>query len=562
MRLFGKVDGSINRLDRVAFCHPFSLFDLAYRPATVDGPSEGIGSIFPPIYTRPSPLTLLAYTEAGGVLVGDWTLARGVNFETGEHGFGLLTGFVPATDWEAFAFYRSDSPYHLVLTDGVAEIFSGRVEDVGIQPGGFSFSSYGYWRAMSDVLYSALWVDSSTANWNVLNDDHIAGAIPDRYTTDNNNRLYMAPNKDETYSSSTAFAFFGYSIPQDSLRQIVRVEFSYTLKAPSGWRARLDRRSSSWGLSSSVWTLDGNGGTQTGTQTLTVTATDRLSFTLFYNAASAAFTGETGDTYLRITNLKVKTFSGDVTPGLIVKDLIDHVSGINPSQLSPGYDRVTESGLDLDSEVYEDLTPADILTGLTRLGDDQSPPNPYAAAVWEERELAFGPLWANGRTWYIDADQVIVERSLDGAYNSVYATYSGPQGSTGRTAAAVSQSSIELTGITRQRAVRVNTSSAAFAEAVRDLELEAGRRSMVRADIKTFGVYNEAGARYPLYSVRAGDTMIIRNLPPDTYPEIDKIRSFRVMSTRYDCDRDELTPVPDAGLNTIEIVLSRHEKGL
>jgi len=562
MRLFGNVDGIINRLDRVAFNHPFSIFDLAYRPATVDTPSEGIGSVFPPIYTRPSPLTLLAYSEAGGVLVGDWTLARGVSFETGAHGFGLLTGFVPATEWEAFAFYRSDSPYHLVLTDGVAEVFSGRVEDVGIQPGGFSFSSYGYWRAMSDLMYSALWVDSGTANWNTLNDDHIAGAIPDRFTTDNNNRLYLAPNKDEVFSNTSALAFWGYAIPQDSLRQIVRVEFNYTLKAPTGWRARLDRRDSSWGLSSSVWTLDGNGATQTGTQTLTVTATDRLTFTLFYNGASAAYTGESGDTYLKITLLKVKTYNGDITPGLIAQDLIDHVSGINPNQLSPDYHRVIESGLVLDSEVYEDLSPAEILLNLIKLGDNQSPPSPYAAAVWEEQKLAFGPLWANGRTWYMDADQVTVERTLDGTFNSVYATFSGPLGSTGRTAAAVSQPCIERSGLTRQRAVRVNTSSQTFAEAVRDLTLETECKGMVRADIKTLGVYNEAGVKYPMYSVRAGDTMIIRNLPPDTYPEIDKIRSFRVMSTRYDCERDELTPVPDEGLTTLEIVLSRYEKGV
>lgn len=562
MRLFGLVDGAIDRRDRVAFLDPFTIFDLVYRPPSGDDPSAGVGSVFPPIHTRSNPLTLLVYESRGGVLIGDWTLAESVVFETGDHGFGMMTGFVPATEWEAFTYYRSDSPYHLVLTDGVAEIYSGRVEDIAIQPGGFTFACYGYWRSLSDLYYTALWVDSGYGGWSFLSSDFIADAVSDRFTSDNNNRLYIAPNKDETFSSSSAFGYWGYSIPDASSRQIVRVEFSYVLKGSSSWRARLDRRNDTWGLSSTVWTLDGNGGTQTGSQTLTISATDRLTFTLFYNAASAAYTGETGDTYLRITGLKVKTHDGDITPGLIVQDMIDLVTAINAGQLSENNQGVEDSGLVLDNEVYEDLTPADILTGLAKLGDDSSPPSPYGAAVWTGQALRFNLIGDNSRTWYVDAEEVIVERSLDGSYNSVYSTYNGSLGSTGRTAAAEDAAGIERSGLTRQTAVRVNSGSESFAENVRDLTLETVKATRVRADIKTHGIYNETGVKYPLYSVRAGDTMILRNLPPDTFPGIDQIRSFRVLSTRYDCDRDELTPVPDEALNRLDIIISRREKGL
>ncbi len=67
--------------------------------------------------------------------------------------------------------------------------------------------------------------------------------------------------------------------------------------------------------------------------------------------------------------------------------------------------------------------------------------------------------------------------------------------------------------------------------------------------IKRFGQL----ARY----VRAGDTVVIRNLPPTLSTEIDRIRIFRITRTEYDPVRNTVTVEPEAPIDSLEALLAQ-----
>ena len=377
-----------------------------------------------------------------------------------------------------------------------------------------------------------------------------------------NTRLYLAPNGGETFGASTAWGVFGYAVPMGSERLITEVSFHYKLKGPSPWRVRFDRRDENWALLSTEWVLDGAATIQEGNVTETFAGCAAVTFSLFYNAADTAFAGESGDVYMRITLPVVKTVAGTITAKIIADELVAYVSGINPSQLSDSTAEVGDPGLALGAEAYEDAVPADILTGLGGLGGSETPPVRWTAAVWDKRRLRFAPVGQGGRVWYVDVLEFQLERSLDDVANQVYASFKGPHSSTARTDIAADEAAVRRHGFVRRMSVRVESSSETVAENLRDLLLSEKARAKPRAQIVTRGVVDASGISHPLYSVRAGDMLVLRNLPANTFGGIDEVRSFRLASTRYDCDTDTLTPTPADSLMTLDIVVARRERGI
>ncbi len=69
-------------------------------------------------------------------------------------------------------------------------------------------------------------------------------------------------------------------------------------------------------------------------------------------------------------------------------------------------------------------------------------------------------------------------------------------------------------------------------------------------------LYDANGNVWPLFSVRAGDTMIIRNLPPTLSTAIDRIRVFRLTRAEYHVDDDTLTLEPESPLPTLAAMLA------
>lgn len=246
------------------------------------------------------------------------------------------------------------------------------------------------------------------------------------------------------------------------------------------------------------------------------------------------------------------TPASPTTSDAIVADVLIAAAADNPALISDETYLIEAPGVNVYDEEYEDEAMPDILNRMVALGDSQTPPRQWEVGVWENLRLHFRPRGSAGRTWYIDVVDPEIERSISQVWNSAYTRYDG-----GVTATADDDASITRYGITRRAAISSRTTDLTQAERERDATLADRATPLPRASIPIGLLYTAAGTITPKWLVRSGDTIIIRNLPPETGELIDRIRSFRVSETRYRPDGDVLEIVPEAPLPTLEVLTAR-----
>jgi hypothetical protein len=491
-------------------------------------------------------------------------------FSTNAHGFASLElPFVPESLPDAFAAYDWPGTPWAVVTGDDGTAWEGRLEDITIVPGGVQLAALGAWRAMGDVTYTSLWSVTGTAEWEPLDNRQVTDNYPDRYEMDNNNRVHIRPVKNATLgnTSGNKIGRMGYAVPQTS-RNIVAVSFDYALRAPTGWTVGLQLwtvpypvTGGVWTLPAIVWTLAGNGSLQTGTQTLSgLTGATGLTFFMLRGAADATYTSETGTDYLKITNIRIKSTSAStVLASNIAAALATYVNGVNPGQLNSSTALIEATTDDLQDEIYEDIYPADILDRLAFL-------HGYEAGVWENRQLHFRPKGSAGRHWYVDVTKILnLQRSLENIRNSAYGVYQDANGRALRTAVTNDANSQARLGIVRRAPVEVRTTSVTQAAVHRDVFLTDRANFQTRAEIEFETLEDEAGAEYPLYMMRAGDTVTMRNLPPVLSEAIDNIRTFLIGETEIQHIQGQplsISMKPETPVPTLVTLVARREAGL
>lgn len=245
------------------------------------------------------------------------------------------------------------------------------------------------------------------------------------------------------------------------------------------------------------------------------------------------------------------------TPETVVVDILGVARVDNPTLLSSSAVRIEVPGVDIYNEEYVDADMRTILTRLAAMGDDQDPPRQWEVGVWEGGRLHFRPRGTEAFSWYIDAADLEVERSLSAVWNSVYTRYDN---GASVTSTATDTASVTRYGVTRRRALSSRAPSVlgvTQAERERDAALADGATPIPRARVPIDQVFNGSGARGALWNVRSGDTVTIRNLPPDAGESIDRIRTFRIAETRYRFDTNTLEVTPEAPLPSIDVLISR-----
>lgn len=500
------------------------------------------------VFDSPSRTTLLA----------DWShLAQDVEIADGEHGFESLSGFIPMSADESFRWYNRPGLPFVTLNYGAGTVWEGRLEDVARVNGGIRPRALGYWRAMSDVPYTALWSTQKVSGFRANTPDNVAGRNMDRYEYDTNNRLYITPRKDEQFSTANIGSLY-YIAPDDQVNDIRAITVTYNFLAGATWKARVNVYDAAWGSGVALLDLNGSGALQTGTTTVTTAVAGKqiVDVLLYYNSGTpTTYAGETGDYYFKITNLTIKKANATITGKSIADALAAYVNSANSSQLSSSTAFVEEPSNDLTEEVYEDQYPADILNYLVTVGDNQTPPRQWETGVWENQRLYFRPRSSQARQWYVDLVGLDVERTLEALRNSAYGVYQDANGRTLRTAVNADDDSVARYGLTRRAAVKAQTSSQTTAETVRDAYLEDYQTVTPRSQLVLSGLFDAVGGRYPLWMARAGDTMTIRNLSPALGGEIDKLRTFRLKHKTYQVNRNLLVPVPEFELPSLEVMV-------
>lgn len=580
-------------------------------------------------------LTIAIQDDPNGITLPDLTprLTRCV-FSTNAHGDEACEISAPLSLAAAFQRYDRSGIPHLIVGDGAAKAFQGRIEDPAIRGDGIDMAAYGYARAMGDIPYTAMWSTTDYKLWRVVNGTDIGGTTPEKYNIDLNGRIYMATKKGLTYANLNDACSVVLQVPYTG-RKIVGFSFDYTINLPTAGGAntwQLAYQTADEGFASRVITnITGTNGTTFGrTVHYVVTACDYLILSI-YNGTGAlsAPAGDDGANFLQILNLRVVTSTANrvnttlgttfaaggsrtvsppsmaniyvgqqlqikqgannsssvvvtavtattftaVFPGPynaadsvnahvvyadeIVKEIRSSVSAANPSQIVANNTLIQSPQVDLVNRIYQDRAIPEVLDELAALGDNAATPRQWEWGVTGDRQLYFRPEGSAGLTWYVDATALELQRTLDNLFNSVYATYQDAYGRTLRTTASTDANSIAQRGLTRRKAVESNSTSLTQATTLQDATLDDSANPTPRFGLTFAAIFNAAGGRVPIWLPRAGDTVVIRNLPPTVSVDIDQVRSFRIAHTSCDLIANTLTVEPSVPLPTLAALMAK-----
>ncbi len=246
--------------------------------------------------------------------------------------------------------------------------------------------------------------------------------------------------------------------------------------------------------------------------------------------------------------------TGTTTSDVIVKDVLDTARVANPTLLSASETLIDDPGVSVYDEDYTGADMRAVLTRLAGLGDSQSPPRQWEVGVWRNSQLHFRPRGTDARHWYIDGGDPEIERSLSKVWNSIYTRYNSGASTT---STASDAASIARYGVTRRKAISSRTTNVVQAERERDAALADGATPIPRASVSIDAIYTAIGSQAPLWMARSGDTVTLRNLPPEAGDIIDRIRTFRIAETTYACETNRLKVTPEAPLPTLDVLVAR-----
>lgn len=240
-----------------------------------------------------------------------------------------------------------------------------------------------------------------------------------------------------------------------------------------------------------------------------------------------------------------------IAPDEIMKDCVAMLNTLNPTQVSSDVTQVQSQAVDLDQAIYEDQYPTEIINQLIAKSDNQPTPRQWSALVYNSQTLIVRPR-GSGNAWYTDITSLEVVRTLTNLYNSVYGVYKDPSNKRNlRTAVSTDATSVTKFQITRRKAINVESTNATQATQVAASVLALQTDPIPRARVDLDRVFDKYGSPFPLFFVKADDTLTLRNLPPTlTAVLYDKIRTLVITRTDVDLMQGSIKleleiPMPD-----------------
>ncbi len=266
-----------------------------------------------------------------------------------------------------------------------------------------------------------------------------------------------------------------------------------------------------------------------------------------------AVAGSTFDAVFAIGHVTAITVKGIVVyASEIVQDIVGVVNGLNSTQLSSSTAGIVATDTDRDMELFEDKPAQDVLGYLADEGDDER----QEVGVWDDRLLFFRERGSQARVWYTDLAEIDLASTLDTLINRAYGLFR----QTGRVARRTDEANSSLSqaqyGLVRRGYVSGNTTSETRAEGQRDSLLADRGTVTPRTQVVTEGLYDASGIGFPLWMLRAGDTLVLRNLPPTLSFAVDRIKRFRVARTEYDASNNVLRPTPELELPGLDVMIA------
>lgn len=233
----------------------------------------------------------------------------------------------------------------------------------------------------------------------------------------------------------------------------------------------------------------------------------------------------------------------------VAADLAAATASVNSAALSASGARVATTTTDRRTLQYEDASPARILDDLAFLEG-------YRAAVLDGA-LSFAP--ASGQVWHLDVSAIEVTRQLDPVRNAWKAAYKNASDRTVRSSTSSDLTSQRKWGTVRQAVVSLDTTDAAEVALLLAVRLANSAAPAPQVRVTVRAVTTPTGMRTDPTFIRAGDTVIIRNLARNLTSAIDQLTSFRVARRSFDTQTGALALEAETPPDTFEVLLAQIE---
>jgi len=284
---------------------------------------------------------------------------NGIQWRPAHRNMRFAKSFFGGEDiWLAFVLDRSgdldypDVAYgnDVILRNGLAPRFAGEIRQIESDLETVTVKVLGRFVYLDDYGYGGmgkLWCDSRYGRWKFATYDEMGSTDyrPERYQQDNQNRLYIAARKGESFGNAPwVRSGWYYKIPYDNVK---RISFDYWTALDVNWVVDLLACAADWTGCATLWSRTASG---IGVKDITLgPERPNLIFRLYRNAANADYADETGTTYLRVINLRLWGESGPLSRAIespsviqVAEDIVGQI-GVPISPISADDERVQES---------------------------------------------------------------------------------------------------------------------------------------------------------------------------------------------------------------------------
>lgn len=469
--------------------------------------------------------------------------------------------------------------------------------------------------ALDDLEYDGWWSVTKLDGWLPV---ETASSTPERWEMRHDDgTISLSPRKNEQFSNAKGIGRQSLFIPanlQSAGFQVI--QFDWRAKGPTNWLATFLAAERDYSSQVGATTISsGTNAAQSGSMCFTFAARPLVSFAMYYNAALATYIGETGDDYLKISNLRVATTitnmvntttSGAIaigtafvtvasTANIAVGQRLTLESGgansesvvvlaVNATQFQAAFTKTHASGITVrgivvtDKEIVEDVL-SKVLAANPGSGIKQSNARIIRSgrdcqeAAWSAKsgltvvqELANQAQYVTyvddaqylyygpkevGRTFALVNGGVELEKALGEATNQVRVAYKNASNQPIYTAFAENASERYALGIVRQRTLTNETTDATEASILRSVALTDAAPT-IRASLAVRTIRNEYNVREPLDLLSRGDVITVGDLSG----AINK-RSYTLAETSVNLMTGEVTVTPEAAIKQLDVWLAQ-----
>ncbi len=231
----------------------------------------------------------------------------------------------------------------VILRRGLTAIWAGEMRQIDQQEESITINCLGRWVYADDINHGdqqRVWCESRYKIWREMSADRFGfNFAPQKFYLQNDNQLFMAPRKGETFQIVGDLGYGGLYVLTGTpggpyFDPYVRISFDYDVVLPSDWRLMMYAAGS--GGFATEWEVIG-GGASSGVKDFTFTnPAVRMDFRLWKQTGPSTYAGETGvDCYGKITNLRLWGQPTE-SPCMIhvTEDIIDTIEAGTPIDAS------------------------------------------------------------------------------------------------------------------------------------------------------------------------------------------------------------------------------------